>query len=698
MTEPLSFISVANLERLLKKLVSIRGERAAELTRIGDVFGDPEQLARFYVEPRCQHHNPADRHEDLEPVSQVRAPAFEVINEFLRGDFTPLGDGRTQMFILSDAGMGKTSLLMMIRLMHLMAFWPRGYDCLLLKVGEDTLKTIDAHKDKTHTVLLLDALDEDPLAWGAIESRLVALLDATSKFRRVIISCRTQFFPEAGADAFGRPGRVEIGGYTCPMLFLSLFDEAQVDAYLRKRFPDCWYQRLLAHLDAFARKRFPDHWPQATLVKGNPERLRAAQVVGSMQSLRFRPLLLAHIRDILDAGEKDWDAYSLYQALVDRWLDREERKLRKQLPGPLSKETLWRVCTAVALHMQSQGSRLLKRDDLDQLTAGFPQIASLENFDVGGRSLLNRNAAGAFRFSHYSIQEFLVVHALSSDAAELPLRVTAQMLEFLALLPRMPAIDHLDLRGLQPDNLAGFSFHDRLADGALGPQMQLIPPGTFVMGSPDHDPGAGNSEKPQYQVTIAQTFALGRYPVTFEDYDRFAAATGRKKPDESGWGRRRRPVINVSWDDAVAYCDWLSEQTSRRYRLPTEVEWEYAARAGTETRWSFGDNGGDLDAYGWYDGNAGGQARPVGKKLPNPWGLHDMHGNVHEWVQDAWHDSYQGAPADGSAWESEAGADRVIRGGSWGSNARFCRSADRDYRRPGSRNTDLGFRCARVQA
>jgi hypothetical protein len=361
MAEPLSFISVANLERLIKKLLSIRGERDAELARIGDVFGDPQELARYYVEPKCQHHNPADRHEDQEPVSQVRAPAFEVINDFLRGDFTPLGDGRTQMFILADAGMGKTSLLMMIRLMHLMAFWPPGCDCLLLKLGKD-LQRLTNHKDKVHTVLLLDALDEDPLAWGAIEPRVVALLDATIKFRRVILSCRTQFFPETGADAFGRPGRVEVGGYTCPMVFLSLFDEDQVRAYLRKRFPDHWHERLLG--------------------QDNPQRLKAERLVASMQSLRFRPLLLAHIRDILDAGERNWNAYNLYQALVDKWLDREERKLRKQLPSPPSKETLWRVCTSVALHMQSRGERLLERQDLDGLTGGFPELVSLEHFDV----------------------------------------------------------------------------------------------------------------------------------------------------------------------------------------------------------------------------------------------------------------------------------------------------------------------------
>ncbi|WP_133512942.1 hypothetical protein [Candidatus Thiosymbion oneisti] len=274
MPEPATFITAANLVSLIRKLgliwlieklVGIRGARREKLARIGDMFSNPRELARFYVEPKCQHHNPADRHEDQEPIAQIREPAFQFINEFLHDDFPPLGDGRTQLFILSDAGMGKTSLLMMLRLMHLTAFWPQGHDCLLLKLGEDSLERIDECSNKSRTVLLLDALDEDPLAWGTIESRLVALLDATKRFRRVIISCRTQFFPETGSDPFGRPGRVEVGEYICPMVFLSLFDEDQVDAYLRKRFPDRWYERL-----GF---------------RPNPERLRAAEVVGCMHSL-----------------------------------------------------------------------------------------------------------------------------------------------------------------------------------------------------------------------------------------------------------------------------------------------------------------------------------------------------------------------------------------------------------------------------
>jgi len=359
MADPVSFASEKWLRPLYQEILKQTAERAQELAAIGDVFGDPKLLARYYIQPYCQHHNPADRHEDLEVMAQVRQPAFDVIDAFLKGNFPPLGDGRTQLFILSDAGMGKTSLLMMIRLMHLNAFWPKGYDCRLLKFGPETLEQVRAYSDQQHTVLLLDALDEDPTAWGRIEGRLIEILNATRNYRRVILSCRTQFFPETAADAFGRPGRVQVGGYTCPMVFLSLFDDDQVDAYLRRRFPDSLAERL------FRRE--------------NPVRLRAARVVGSMQSLRFRPLLLAHIQDILDAGERDWDSYSLYEALVDRWLAREEVKLRRQITYAPDKGTLWRICVAVALRMQQAGTRLLRPAELDALVAEFPAGAALEH-------------------------------------------------------------------------------------------------------------------------------------------------------------------------------------------------------------------------------------------------------------------------------------------------------------------------------
>ena len=169
------------------------------------------------------------------------------------------------------------------------------------------------------------------------------------------------------------------------------------------------------------------------------------------------------------------------------------------------------------------------------------------------------------------------------------------------------------------------------------PEMVRIQPGTFLMGSPE---GEGfDQEHPQHEVCIARPFAIGRYPMTFEEYEAFAKAVKRQLPGDEGWGRGRRPVINVSWQDAVACAQWLSGQTGRRYRLPSEAEWEYAARAGTETRWSFGDEESELEKYAWYDGNSEGGTHPVGEKEPNPWDSTRCTAMSMNGSQDCWHGS-----------------------------------------------------------
>ena len=162
-----------------------------------------------------------------------------------------------------------------------------------------------------------------------------------------------------------------------------------------------------------------------------------------------------------------------------------------------------------------------------------------------------------------------------------------------------------------------------------------------------------DDERPVHTVRV-ERFELSKYEVTFEEYDRFTAATGRARADDEGWGRGRCPVINVTWDDAVAYTQWLSQQTGERYRLPSEAEWEYAARAGTSTAYSWGNEIGRnrANCYGCGSRWDGRQTAPVGSLSPNGWGLHDMHGNVWEWVQDCWNESYRGAPT-GRFWVGE---------------------------------------------
>lgn len=215
--EVLTFIKASWLKPLWKKLHQLTGERVKELDRLRDEFVDPELLQGLYIEPYLQDRNPADSQQD-DLVPAVQQLAFARINGFFRGKLPLEKDGRHQMFILSDAGMGKTSLLLMIKLMHLTEFWPKQYNCALFKLGRDTLEQVTALPNKGETVLLLDALDEDPTAWKRIRERLLEMLQASEDFRRVIISSRTQFFPEMEPDRIGRPEIKVLSGYHCPVL------------------------------------------------------------------------------------------------------------------------------------------------------------------------------------------------------------------------------------------------------------------------------------------------------------------------------------------------------------------------------------------------------------------------------------------------------------------------------------------------
>ena len=248
----------------------------------------------------------------------------------------------------------------------------------------------------------------------------------------------------------------------------------------------------------------------------------------------------------------------------------------------------------------------------------------------------------------------------------------------------------------------------RFRDCPECPEMVVVPAGSFLMGAPESEAGSYDDERPVHRVAV-RSFAAGVYEVTFAEWDACVAGggCGGHRPDDRGWGRSRHPVIDVSWDDAQLYVRWLSGRAGHGYRLLSESEWEYAARAGTtgpfhvggtispdqanyNGQWSYPS--GDRDSGGLYRG----RTVPVGSFPPNAFGLYDVHGNVWEWVQDCWNDSYRGAPSDGRAWESGDCSLRVLRGGSWGNKPRFLRSALRYWNGSGGRNNVSGFRVART--
>jgi formylglycine-generating enzyme required for sulfatase activity len=227
-----------------------------------------------------------------------------------------------------------------------------------------------------------------------------------------------------------------------------------------------------------------------------------------------------------------------------------------------------------------------------------------------------------------------------------------------------------------------------------------------VMGSPAGEEGRGDDEGPRRTVTIGRAFAVGKFEVTFAEWDTCVAGGGCNgyRPSDKGWGRGNRPVIYVNWNDAQAYVQWLSNWTGKRYRLLSEAEWEYVARAGTTTPFSFGSTISTnlANYYGNYTYGAGSkgayrqQTVSVGSFPANRFGLHDMHGNVWEWTEDCYNGSYAGAPSDGSAWRSGDCSRRVLRGGGWYSYPQILRSALRGRPDPSNREIDDGFRVART--
>ena len=198
-----------------------------------------------------------------------------------------------------------------------------------------------------------------------------------------------------------------------------------------------------------------------------------------------------------------------------------------------------------------------------------------------------------------------------------------------------------------------------------------------------------SDEQPVHSVTVSD-FSMSKTEVTFEQYDAFCTLTGRDKPDDEGWGRGDRPVMNVSWHDVTAFCEWMTRTTGKTYRLPTEAEWEYAARGGSKSKGYKYSGSNDLDAVGWYGGNSSRKTHPVAQKQPNELGLYDMSGNVWEWCAD-WYGDYSSSPQT-DPQGSNSGKFRVLRGGGWHYSVSNCRVAYRFKHYPDLKYNNLGFR------
>lgn len=387
---------------LATHLREIQKSRKQEIVEIERIFGPIDFLVPYYVVPDGQNVNPADLEED-DTGLVARNNIFELIDKFLAGP-----PRYSHAFILSDAGMGKSSLLVMLKLFHLKKFIRKQCDMILLKLGPDTLEKIESIDDPGNTILLLDALDEDPEAWQHFYGRLQMLLQASKTVRKVIITCRTQFFPKEYEEDGLVPGQVNLSGFHCSKLFLSPFSNEQVEEYLDKRFE-----------------------PGET-------KERARKIVTAMKSLKFRPMLLSYVDFLLEHKDRSYHyAYEIYEALVEEWLNREMRKGIVKAKEPLRK-----ACAVIAVKMYSTKQRTLEYHDLREIYLSVEGLHDLDYLSIEGRSLLHKTSEGNFKFAHYSILEFFVAAELAGNPKSM--ENSDQVRSFLADL-----INHRKLKNLR---------------------------------------------------------------------------------------------------------------------------------------------------------------------------------------------------------------------------------------------------------
>lgn len=496
----------------------------------------------------------------------------------------------------------------------------------------DALAEIDKIKEKENTILLLDAFDEDLEAVDDYKKRFNHILSKVHKFREIVITCRTQFFPseKEEPDRTGYFTGGEKGEYRFQKIYLSVFDDKAVTKYLRKRF---------------------------SLVFQYGKYRRAKEIAKKSPNLVVRPMLLSYIEDLVKS-EKNYNfSFQIYEEMIDKWLDRESKKPRiaaKFKNEEQLKEALKTFSQKLAVYLYENrekhgGYFLPKGKTFDE---GILTIADIEgeNMSISAhigktKSLLNRDAAGNYKFSHKSILEYFLAKELT----------------------------HLD--GFYTAfNFTGMDQAQRFyGEMCQIPIMIKVEGGTFEMGS-------------NYTV-ILSTFEIGKYPITQAQWETVMGKNPSNFREEP-----HAPVEKVSWKDVQIFIQKLNKLTGQVYRLPTEAEWEFAARGGAESKGYEYAGSNNLGEVGWYNKNSKSQTHPVGKKLPNELGLYDMSGNVWEWCQD-WYGDYP-SEAQTDPQGPESGDGRVIRGGSWDGVASDCRVASRNGDLPSDRGRRVGFRLA----
>ncbi len=673
-----------------------------------------EASRRYFIPTKFQNESPV---REEEPGHSLRFVAKEpLIPFFIKTAFDEKKESDKFYLILADSGMGKTTFMINLYMRYTAFFnFGRKYNIRLLPFGDsriwDKIKGIKEEEAK-RTILLLDAFDEDkkllPTAQPdglnddeRFRRRLDEIIEAVRDFREVIITSRTQYFPGQEKEPYELkvPRFDDKGFHKLAKFYLSPLDPKEIRRYLRKK---------------YGVLRF---WNRA-------KKKQAETIMNRSLWLMARPMLLSYIDYLVESRQDFKTTYQIYETLIEQWIEREAVK-RKHQTGDREKfrRDLHAYSRLVALEIYRQRQttaqlHLSKTEALEVARNNNIADTDLADYEITGQSLLTRDAEGNWKFAHKSIFEFLIAKEAAENTAFWQ-EATLDGLDMAAKFFKEKCPDR-PLPGFKPP------------DGFVS-----IKGGAFLMGSPENETDRIMKRETQHPVKVSD-FYLAKYTVTLAQFEEFVQATGYKTDaDKDGgsylwngkeWQKKagvnwrcdvngmeqadkNHPVIHVSWNDAVAYCQWLTDRFSKsarfgksQFRLPTEAEWEYACRAGTTTPFNTGDNLTTDQAN--YDGNHPYKNYPKGKYLqkttpvgsypPNAWGLYDLHGNVWEWCGDWYAEKYYDECKKRGTVENptgpEKGSRRVMRGSSWSRNAQSCRSAYRYDYSPAYRSDRVGFR------
>lgn len=664
---------------------------AKELVHFRYNYKDVKQKRDLFIPTQAQSHSPTYEDEPKHGIKFI--PKVPLIPFFIKTAFNEKRESDKFYLVLADSGMGKTTFMINLYLQYHSFFnFRRKFKMKLFPFGDkDIVKWIKEIKsdEARDTILLLDAFDEykallPPKDGDGLtdDERFQKLLDeiieSVKDFREVVITSRTQYFPgqedkpyELKIPRYGREGF-----HTLAKLYLSPFDVKEIKRYLNKKYGVLkWWNR--------GKKR------------------SAVAIVENAPKLMVRPMLLSYIDYLVDEQREYKNTYQIYEKLVAKWIEREADKRRYHADAREKfKQDLHQYSRLVALEIYRQRAyaNMLYLKKESALAIAREHNIDLQDYEITGQSLLTRDAEGNWKFAHKSILEFLIAK---------------EALENISFLKE------IEFAGMD----MALQFYREVAD------YIFIKGGTFLMGSSESEVDRRDDET-QHQVKVSGFF-MAKHPVTLGQFETFITESGYQTDADKGGGSRiwdgkdwqqktgvnwrcdvkgaeqkdkRHPVIHVSWNDAIAYCNWLGKKLNAAVRLPTEAEWEYACRAGTTTPFNTGENLTTEQAN--YDGNYPYKKYPKGKYLkkttpvgsypPNAWGLHDMHGNVWEWCNDWYGEKYYDECKKKGTVENptgpETGSHRVLRGGSWYNDAQYCRSALRNNDGPDFRNDYVGFR------